>query len=163
MAGALAHVSWESCLIDPQRDRALETYARRKMGMPFPPVRYFTPVPWLARALVDLHPEFGLLVHLDLAQMDLLTLVVSQENSCRFCYAAIRMLLWAQGMSEARIQRIEQRLSGGELEPKTAAVVAFGRRQSRVGPPGAQEARQSLAVRRCRPCRARHARRDPGL
>lgn len=163
MAGTLAHVSWESCLIDPQRDRALETYARRKMGMPFPPVRYFTPVPWLARALVDLHPEFGLLVHLDLAQMDLLTLVVSQENSCRFCYAAIRMLLWAQGMSKTRIQRIEQRLSGGELEPKTAAVVAFGRRQSRVGPPGAQEARQSLAVRRCRPCRARHARRDPGL
>jgi alkylhydroperoxidase family enzyme len=109
-------------------------------------VRYFTPVPWLARALVDLHPEFGLLVHLDLAQMDLLTMVVSQENSCRFCYAAVRMLLWAQGMSEARIQRIEQRLrgGGGELEPKTAAVVAFGRRQSRVGPQGAQEARKLL-------------------
>src|SRR5690348_13217448 len=144
MAGALANVGWETCLIDPQRDRALETYARRKMGMPFPPVRYFTPVPWLARALVDLHPEFGLSMHLDPHQIDLVTLVVSQENSCRFCYAAVRMLLWAQGMSEARIQRIEQKLSSGELAPKVAAVVAFGRRQSRVGPQGAEEARKIL-------------------
>jgi alkylhydroperoxidase family enzyme len=144
MAGALAHVSWESCLIDPQRDRALETYARRKMGMPFPTLRYFTPVPWLARALIDLHPEFGLLMHLDLHQADVLTLVVSQENSCRFCYAVIRMLLWAQGMSEARIQRIEQKLSGDEVTPKTAAAIAFGRRQSRVGPQAAREARQAL-------------------
>ena len=142
MAGTLAHVSWESCLIDPQRDRALETYARRKMGMPFPPVRYFTPVPWLARALVDLHPEFGLLIHLDPHQAEILTLVVSQENSCRFCYAVVRMLLWAQGMSEVRIQRIEQQLSGGDLAPKTVAAIAFGRRQSRVGPQGASEARQ---------------------
>jgi AhpD family alkylhydroperoxidase len=144
MAAALAHVTWETCLIDPHRDRALESYARRKMGMAFPYLRYFTPVPWLARALVDLHPEFGLLMHLDPHQMDVLTLVVSQENSCRYCYAAVRMLLWAQGMSEARIQRLEQKLSGADLAPKTVAAIAFGRRQSRVGPQGAQEARQIL-------------------
>jgi hypothetical protein len=29
------------------------------MGAPFPTVRYFTLVPWLARAFVDLHPEFA--------------------------------------------------------------------------------------------------------
>jgi alkylhydroperoxidase family enzyme len=144
MVSALAHVGWESCLIDPRRDRALEAYARRKMGMPFPPVRHFTPVPWLARALVDLHPEFGLLMHLNPYQMDILSLVVSQENSCRFCYAAVRMLLWTQGMSEARIQHIEQKLSQADLEPKTTAAIAFGRRQSRVGPQGAPEARQIL-------------------
>ena len=144
MAGALANVGWENCLIDPRRDRALETYARRKTGVPFPTVRYFIPVPWLARAIVDLHPEFGLLMHLDLHQMDIIALVVSQENSCRFCYAAVRMLLWAQGMSEARIQHIEQTLSQADLAPKTTAAIAFGRRQSRVGPQGAQEARQIL-------------------
>src|SRR5580704_11728499 len=99
MVSALADVGWESCLIDPRRDRALETYARRKTGVRLPTVRYFSSVPWLARATVDLHPEFGLLMHLDLHQVGILVLVVSQENSCRFCYAAIRMLLWAQGMS----------------------------------------------------------------
>jgi alkylhydroperoxidase family enzyme len=144
MASALAHVGWESCLIDPRRDRALESYARRKMGAPFPTVRYFTLVPWLARAFVDLHPEVGLLTHLDLHQSDILALVISQENSCRFCYAAVRMVLWAQGMSEARIQRIEQALSSGELGPKMAAAIAFGRSQSRVGPQGAGEARRLL-------------------
>jgi hypothetical protein len=53
MASALAHVSWENCVIDPRRDRALEAYARRKTGIPYPLVRYFIPVPWLARAIVD--------------------------------------------------------------------------------------------------------------
>ena len=90
MTSTLEHVGWESCLIDPRPDRALESYARRKMGIPFPSMRYFAPVPWLARALIDMHPEFGLLMHLDQSIADLLTLVVSQENSCRFCYAGVR-------------------------------------------------------------------------
>ncbi len=141
---ALANVAWESCLVDPRRDRELETYARRKMGMPLPTVRYFAPVPWIARALVDLHVEFGLLIHLDNNIADVVSLVVSQENSCRFCYAAIRMLLWAQGMSEARIQRLEQVLSRADQDPKLAAAAAFARSQSRVGPQGAKEARAAL-------------------
>jgi AhpD family alkylhydroperoxidase len=138
-------VDWENCLIDPHRDRALETYARRKTGVPFPAVRYFIPVPWLARAIVDLHPEFGLLMHLDPHQMDILALVVSQENSCRFCYAAIRMLLWAQGMSEARIQQIEQKLSQTNLAPKTTAAIALLRERGRRGKYCATRA---LAMRR---------------
>jgi len=144
MAAALAHVAWEPCLVDAQRDRALESYARRKLGMPMPNIRYFAPVPWLARAMIDLHPEFGLLRHLDHSDADVIALVVSQENSCRFCHAAIRMMLWAQGLSEARIQRIEQDLSRAELPAKTLAAIAFGRAQSRVGPQGAREARQEL-------------------
>ena len=144
MTSALEHVAWEACLLDPRRDRALESYARRKMGMPVPSIRYFTSVPWLARALIDLHPEYGLLMHLDQHTADVLTLVVSQENSCRFCYAAQRALLWAQGMSEARIQRVEHNLSRADLVPRTVAAIAFGRSQSRVGPAGAQEALQAL-------------------
>jgi len=144
MASALERVAWEACLIDPRRDRALESYARRKMGMPVPSVRYFASVPWLARAVVDLHPEYGLLMHLDQNLADVLTLIVSQENSCRFCYAAQRALLWVQGMSEARTQRVEQNLSRTDLEPRTVAAIAFGRSQSRVGPAGAPEARHAL-------------------
>ena len=93
MTNTLEHVGWERCLIDPRPDRELESYARRKMGIPFPSMRYFAPVPWLARALIDMHPEFGLLMHLDQSIADLLTLVVSQENSCRFCYAGVRLML----------------------------------------------------------------------
>jgi AhpD family alkylhydroperoxidase len=145
MASALEHVSWETCLIEPRPDRALEAYARRKVGVPVPSLRYFASVPWLARAVVDLHPELGLLMHLDQSVADLLTLVVSQENSCRFCYAVMRMLLRAQGMSDARIERMEQHLSrASDLAPRTSAAIAFGRSQSRVGPGAARDARRAL-------------------
>ena len=145
MASALENVAWESCLIDSRPDRALEGYARRKIGMPHPSIRYFTAVPWLARAQVDLHPEYGLLMQLDQGVADILTLIVSQENSCRFCYAAVRMMLRARGMSEARIARLEQNLGAADgLAPRTAAAIAFARAQSRTGPAGAREARDAL-------------------
>jgi alkylhydroperoxidase family enzyme len=111
--------------------------------MPIPSIRYFTPVPWLARAVIDLHPEYGLLLYLDQNIADLLMLIVSRENSCRFCYAAQRALLWGQGMSEAHIQRLEQELSAG-LAPRAAAAIAFGRSQSRIGPPAARDACEAL-------------------
>jgi hypothetical protein len=57
MASALENVAWEPCLVDPHPDRALDSYVRRKIGLPVPSIRYFASVPWLARALVDLHPE----------------------------------------------------------------------------------------------------------
>src|SRR5262249_49374996 len=78
------------------------------------------------------------------AVADLVVLVVSQENSCRFCYAAVRALLWAQGMSWVRIQRMEQDLTRADLPPRTMAAVAFGRSQSRSGPAGARAAREAL-------------------
>jgi AhpD family alkylhydroperoxidase len=144
MANALEHVGWESCFIEPLPDRALQAYARRRWGIPNPMITYFAPVPWMARAVVDLHPEYGLLMHLDQAVADLVVLVVSQENSCRFCYAAVRALLWAQGMSWARIERMEQDLARADLPPRTMAAVAFGRSQSRSGPAGARQAREAL-------------------
>jgi alkylhydroperoxidase family enzyme len=144
MATALEHVAWEPCVLELHRDRALEAYARKRQGMPNPAIGYFAPVPWLARALVDLHPEYGLLMRLDHDVLDLVTLVVSQENSCRFCYAAVRAMLWAQGMSRARIQRIEQDLVRAELPARTLAAMAFGRSQSRSGPAGARAARDAL-------------------
>ena len=144
MANALQHVAWEPCLIEPRHDAALEAYARRKLGVPQPAIRYFVDCPWLARALVDLHWEFGLLMHLDLHLADLLSLVVSQENSCRYCYAAVRAMLRIQGMSETRIQRIESDLTRAALGSRPAAAMAFARSQSRTGPAAAAEANQAL-------------------
>jgi alkylhydroperoxidase family enzyme len=60
--------------------------------------------------------------------------VVSQEHSCRYCYAATRLQLRILGMSEERMQHLEQRLASGELEPRVAAAVRFARRMSRSTP-----------------------------
>jgi len=144
MAYALEHVAWEQPLVEPRPDRALESWARRKQGVTNPSMIYFSPVPWLARGLVDLHPEYGLLMHLDQDVSDLIALAVSQENSCRFCYSAVRAMLWAQGMPRARVQHVERELTRADLSPRTAAALAFGRSQSRTGPPGARAAREAL-------------------
>jgi AhpD family alkylhydroperoxidase len=143
-ANALEHVAWEPCLLEARRDEELESYARKKLGVPHPTIRHYVDVPWLARALVDLHPEFGLLVHLDLQLGDLIQLVVSQENTCRYCYAAVRASLRIQGMSEARIRSVEGNLARADLTPREAAAIAFARAQSRSGPPAAAGARQAL-------------------
>jgi alkylhydroperoxidase family enzyme len=143
MATVLDRVAWEPSVVEPARDRALEAYARRRYGVPNPAVRYFAPVPWLARAIVDLHAEFGLLMHIEQRLADLVALVVSQENSCRFCYAAVRAMLWSQGMSLARIQQLEHDLTRADLPPRTAAALAFARTQSRKGPAAAAEAREA--------------------
>lgn len=144
MATALQHVAWESCAVEPSHDRELESYARRKQGILSPAIRYFAPVPWLARAVVDLRPELGLLMHVDQQLADLLTLVVSQENSCRFCYAGVRALLWAQGVNKNRFERIEQQVTRADLPARTVAAIAFARSQSRSGPSSARAARTTL-------------------
>jgi AhpD family alkylhydroperoxidase len=144
MAHALENVGWEACLLEPRRDRALEAFAREKQGIPNPNVAYFASVPWLARAFVELLPEYGLLQRLDPAVADLVSMTVSQENSCRFCYSAVRTLLWAKGMSRERIDRIEQDLARGDMPPRTRAAISFGRLQSRTGPPAASSACEAL-------------------
>jgi AhpD family alkylhydroperoxidase len=144
MAHALANVAWEDCVLEPRRDRAIEAFARAKQGVPNPSVAYFASVPWVARAFVELHPEYGLLQRLDPEVADLVSLIVSQENSCRFCYSAVRSLLWAKGMSKERIDRLEQDLARGDLPPRTRAAISFGRMQSRSGPPVASSACETL-------------------
>ena len=144
MAHALSNVGWEDCLLEARRDRAIEAFARETQGIPNPNVAYFVSVPWLARAFIELHPEYGLLQRLDHEVADLVSMIVSQENSCRICYSAVRMLLWARGMSRERIDRMEQDLARGDLPPRTRAAISFGRLQSRTGPPAASSACETL-------------------
>ena len=140
MARDLAQIEWEGCLFEPHPDRALAAHAKQRMGIVPPGVPYFTPVPWVARSAIELHPEQGLLMHLPQRSADLLVLVVSQENSCRYCYAAARMMLWAQGLPRERILRIERDAVDAGLDPRLRDVLEFGRQQSRRGPDGARAA-----------------------
>jgi AhpD family alkylhydroperoxidase len=144
MHSALSHVSWEESLVSPTHDRELEAYARRRLGMPHPTVRYFVDAPWVARAVVDLHVEFGLLLKLDQRTADLIGLVVSQENSCRFCYAVVRSTLWLHGMDSERIRRVEQDFASADLPARAKAAIEYARAQSREGPAGARAAWQRL-------------------
>ncbi|HSW15263.1 MAG TPA: carboxymuconolactone decarboxylase family protein [Solimonas sp.] len=142
--GNLSTIPWEACLLEPLHDPALEAYARRAMGGPNPGVRYFARSPWLVRAMVDWMPDNGLLVELDDRTADLIALIVSQENSCRYCYAAVRAMLRIQGMSELRIDQLEQQLQQLEVDPRLAAVARYSRALSHCNPPPDAAAVQRL-------------------
>ena len=144
MLNSLQHVPWGPCVLEPRRDPAIESYARARHGLSNPSLRYFASVPWVARTTVDMLPEFGLLIHLDQQVADLVALVVSQENSCRFCYAAARAFLLGRGMSRERILRVEQDLSRADLPARTLAAIAFARSQSRKGPTASRAACTAL-------------------
>jgi hypothetical protein len=45
MANPLLNVPWEPCMVEPRHDGVLETYARRKTGVPHPAIRYFADCP----------------------------------------------------------------------------------------------------------------------
>ncbi|HEV8647379.1 MAG TPA: carboxymuconolactone decarboxylase family protein [Burkholderiales bacterium] len=134
MASPLLDVSWDQCLLEPAPDRQAEAALRRETGAAPGWIRYFLSCPWLPRAAIHLGIGNKLLVHLDFPTADLIALVVSQENSCRYCYAVTRMQLRMLGMSEERMQQLEQRLASGDLDPKAAAAVRFARRMSRSTP-----------------------------
>ncbi len=134
MASPLLNVSWDQCLLEPAPDRQAEATLRRETGAAPGWVRYFLSCPWLPRAAIRLGIDNKLLVHLDFPTVDLIALVVSQEHSCRYCYAVTRMQLRILGMSEERMQQLEQRLASGDLEPRAAAAARFARRMSRSTP-----------------------------
>lgn len=131
-------------MLEPRHDAALEQYVKREWGMPSPATPYLASCPWVVRALVRLGFDHGLLLRLDLDFADLVALVVCQEHSCRFCYAAHRALLRFQGMSEARVQELEGRLSRSDVEPRLVAALVFARRMSRSAPLICAEDRDKL-------------------
>lgn len=141
---SLEHVEWGSCLLEQHRDRELERRLRRTAGMLPPMVSYFETCPWLAQALVELS-EFEIrLVEIDFALADLVILVVSQDNSCRYCFATQRALMRAQGMPEARVRQIEQDFAAAQLEERQRRALDFARRTSRASPPPGEKDRASL-------------------
>lgn len=144
MNAPLAHTAWEPCLLEPIRNPVTEAWLRREAGSAPPFVRYFLGCPWIAKSLLTLNADHGVLAHIDFAIADIIALVVSQENSCRYCYAATRLQLRMLGLSEERLQALEQQLAGADLDPRTAAAVRFARHVARASPLAGAEAWAAL-------------------
>lgn len=131
---ALRDVEWQACILEPRRDAALEGDVRRVFGGVPPAVTYFTLAPWVVRSMASLS-EFGApLAHLDHLLADLVALVVSQDNSCRYCFAAQEVMMRVHGLSAARIRQIEHDFLEAEIDPRSKAALDFARRISRASP-----------------------------
>jgi len=131
---ALRDVEWESCLLPPSPDPELDAYLRRELGMVPRMAHYLTPCPWVVRSLAGVNQYRSLLVHVDPRLAEWIGLVVSADNSCRFCYAAQSTFLRIQGLSEARIQQLQQDLLSASLGRRESTALEFARRFSRGSP-----------------------------
>jgi len=65
---------------------------------------------------------------------DIATLVVAQENGCRYCYGVARSQLRLFGYSEKLINSIEQEMHLAELDEKDRTFIRFCRNLSRSNP-----------------------------
>src|SRR5262249_17739508 len=87
-AVALAGVEWEPCLLEPRRDPEITRLVRQRLGFVPPHVHYYSACPWLVRLIIHFDYSTVPFKHLDQRLVELIALVVAQDNSCRFCYAA---------------------------------------------------------------------------
>jgi hypothetical protein len=145
----LRDIEWEACLLEPVRDPTLEKFVRQEMGGVPPIVPYFEVCPWVVRSLMTINQYRVRLVHVSFALADLIGLVVSQENSCRFCYATQRVLMRAQGLPERRIRQLEDDFAAAQLDPPERAALEFARHIARCSPRPLGADRAALGPRLC--------------
>jgi alkylhydroperoxidase family enzyme len=131
---ALEAVEWDSCLVDPRRDPELERQARRALGSVPHAVRYLAACPWLVESLIRVGTTPFQLVHVDRELHDLIWLAVSQDNSCRYCYASQRAMMRILGFPSDRIRRLEESFFSAELDPRERLAIEFAKRISRANP-----------------------------
>jgi AhpD family alkylhydroperoxidase len=131
---SMQEVEWEPPLLAPKHDAAIEARAKQLAGYVPGGTAYFAGVPWLAEALTLMHVANMTRVHIDHDLADLVGLVVSQDNSCRYCFAAQRTLLRFVGHPEERIRQLERDVRTADLPPAKRVALEFARRLSRANP-----------------------------
>ena len=125
-------VEWEACLLEPVQNPEAEQALRRASGMVPPGARYFLDSAWVTNACAQLRIDQVPLRHLSAELAGLIALAVSQDNSCRYCYAGTRSLMRILGYPEDRIRLLEE--DSLVLSPADSAVLTFARRVSRAAP-----------------------------
>lgn len=143
---ALQQVEWEECLVEPGHNRELDAHLRRELGIVPPWTRYYAACPWIVRGTVHTDHLRGRLAHIDLQLAEWLILTVSQDNSCRYCFASHRLILRVLGTPEERIIRLEQDSFTADAPSRERAAFDFARRFSRANPPASRADLEQLVA-----------------
>ncbi len=130
----LEAIEWEECFLEPVEDSSLKSRARKRLGVAPPELAHLASCPWLARSWIDLHPSQLGLAHVEPDLEDLVALAVSQDNSCRYCYATSRALLRILGLPEERITRLDEEIPAIHLSGGLRAALTFAKRVSHANP-----------------------------
>ena len=132
--GALDAVEWEACLLEPVQNREAWRFLRRELGMVPPAWRYFLDSAWLTRAAARLNVVIIPMLRMPLELSEMVALVVSQESSCRYCYAATRTAMRILGFPDARIRRLEEDFLSADITPQEKVALEFARCVARGSP-----------------------------
>lgn len=128
----LDEIDWcETPLVPPTKGLPLEQEITRHLGISLTSMPYLAPVPWVAWSLVT---KIQPVAHISNRLADLITLVVSMENSCRHCYGATRSILRLTGYSEKHISKLEEDLYHSKLDEEVKLVLEFSRKCARSDP-----------------------------
>jgi AhpD family alkylhydroperoxidase len=111
---------------------AVETEVRKRLGASPGWLPRLGRTPWLARAMSTFSTMPVVFAEVDLCE--LVALIVSQHNSCRYCYGVQRSLLLISGYPEESIARLEADIHKADLSPSVRAALEFTRRLSRANP-----------------------------
>jgi len=142
MAQLLGEIEWDAPLVSAVVLPEWEAEAKRRFGGSTDYLRRLAPLPWLRRTCASwmLYPITALPVRL----ADLMFLVVSQENSCRYCYGAARAHMRILGYSDRVISQIERETQLAELDAKDHAFIRFCRNLARSNPRPARPERVEM-------------------
>lgn len=145
LAETAARMEWGECWLEPPpMPPALAAEIKSRTGGFVPGwATQLAAVPWVVRA-------FGLIVekrlaHMPLALWDLIALVVSQDNSCRYCYGATHTMLRIFGYRDEQIDRIERDIHLSDLTPPEQVALEFARKVSHANPRATALDRDALA------------------
>lgn len=130
----MSEIEWEPCLLTKHPAPELERRFAEETGRPGELMRFFSDSAWAADTLVRVSVQISTAVHINPNLIDQAGLIVSQDNSCRFCFGVQRAFLRVLGMSEKRIARLEQELLTGDFSPRERAALEFARRLSQSKP-----------------------------
>src|SRR5262249_30617150 len=107
MADVVASMPWGDCLVPPASPSPDLVAAVRRAHQGVPGwVSPFAPLPWFVRAMSEMPSEP--FADLRFRDFELVALIVSRDNSCRFCYGAQRALMRILGYHLDAIDRLER-------------------------------------------------------
>ncbi len=119
-------------LVSPLKNPALDQEVKKALGMIPTMMPYLYSNPVFVRVGIAAQQYYPLHLPGDLGP--LIHLVVSQDNSCRYCYGAVRSMLKLLGYQEEYIRQLEQELTLIELEPAQKKALEISRKISRTNP-----------------------------
>jgi len=133
---------WGECVVPAVPvDAGLAETVRRRVGASPDWLTRTAPLPWLVDALCAFIGKPFAYVSPEL--VDMIGLVVSQDNSCRYCYGIQRTILRILGHPDEQVERLLRDVHWQTCRPRSAPPsTSRAACRARTRPPGAPSSRR---------------------